>query len=50
MLYVCIETCFFSNIFKGGNKLERTRDLFEQVLDGCPAKYAKGVCHDLLNL
>lgn len=25
----------------GGNKLERARDLFEQVLDGCPAKYAK---------
>uniref|UniRef100_H2YVK1 Suppressor of forked domain-containing protein n=1 Tax=Ciona savignyi TaxID=51511 RepID=H2YVK1_CIOSA len=25
----------------GGKKLERTRDLFEQALDGCPAKYAK---------
>lgn len=25
----------------GGKKLERARDLFEQALDGCPAKYAK---------
>merc|ERR1719431_311476 len=25
----------------GGTKLERTRDLFEQCLDGCPEKYAK---------
>ncbi|XP_031570615.1 pre-mRNA-splicing factor SYF1-like [Actinia tenebrosa] len=25
----------------GGSKIERARDLFEQVLDGCPAKYAK---------
>jgi pre-mRNA-splicing factor SYF1 len=25
----------------GGTKLERTRDLFEKALDGCPAKYAK---------
>ncbi|XP_067057766.1 pre-mRNA-splicing factor SYF1-like [Acropora muricata] len=25
----------------GGKKLERARDLFEQVLEGCPAKFAK---------
>ncbi|XP_058970864.2 pre-mRNA-splicing factor SYF1-like isoform X1 [Pocillopora verrucosa] len=25
----------------GGAKLERARDLFEQVLEGCPAKFAK---------
>lgn len=25
----------------GGKKLERTRDLFEQCLEGCPAKFAK---------
>lgn len=25
----------------GGKKLERARDLFEQALDGCPAKFAK---------
>lgn len=25
----------------GGKKLERARDLFEQALDKCPAKYAK---------
>ncbi|CAO3686831.1 unnamed protein product [Umbelopsis vinacea] len=25
----------------GGTKLERTRDLFEKSLDGCPPKYAK---------
>ena len=25
----------------GGTKLERTRDLFEQCLDGCPEKFAK---------
>lgn len=30
----------------GGKKLERARDLFEQALDGCPAKFAKskGLC------
>ena len=27
---------------QGGKKLERSRDLFEQCLDGCPPKYAKG--------
>ena len=27
---------------QGGSKLERARDLFEQCLDGCPAKFAKG--------
>uniref|UniRef100_A0A671R093 Pre-mRNA-splicing factor SYF1 n=1 Tax=Sinocyclocheilus anshuiensis TaxID=1608454 RepID=A0A671R093_9TELE len=27
----------------GGKKLERVRDLFEQALDGCPAKYAKTI-------
>lgn len=27
----------------GGKKLERARDLFEQALDGCPAKFAKSV-------
>ncbi|KAJ2122168.1 pre-mRNA-splicing factor syf1 [Coemansia sp. RSA 720] len=27
----------------GGSKLERTRDLFEQALDGCPSEYAKPV-------
>src|SRR4051794_26722970 len=26
---------------QGGSKLERTRDLFEQALDKCPAKYCK---------
>lgn len=26
----------------GGVKLERARDLFEQCLENCPAKYAKG--------
>lgn len=26
---------------QGGAKLERARDLFEQVLEGCPAKFAK---------
>ena len=26
---------------QGGKKLERARDLFEQALDGCPAKFAK---------
>ena len=26
---------------QGGKKLERARDLFEQVLEGCPAKFAK---------
>ena len=28
-------------VFQGGKKLERARDLFEQSLDGCPAKFAK---------
>jgi len=27
----------------GGTKLERTRDLFEQCLDGCPQKFAKNI-------
>merc|ERR1719471_827789 len=27
----------------GGSKLERTRDLFEQCLDGCPEKFAKNI-------
>ncbi|GMT04351.1 hypothetical protein PENTCL1PPCAC_26525, partial [Pristionchus entomophagus] len=27
----------------GGSKLERARDLFEQCLDGCPAKFAKNI-------
>ncbi|XP_031723897.1 pre-mRNA-splicing factor SYF1 [Anarrhichthys ocellatus] len=27
----------------GGKKLERARDLFEQALDGCPAKFAKTI-------
>lgn len=27
---------------QGGKKLERARDLFEQCLDSCPAKNAKG--------
>ncbi|KAF7997599.1 hypothetical protein HCN44_006170 [Aphidius gifuensis] len=27
----------------GGSKLERTRDLFEQCLEKCPAKYAKAL-------
>lgn len=28
-------------VFKGGSKLERARDLFEQCLEKCPPKYAK---------
>ena len=28
---------------QGGKKLERARDLFEQCLDSCPAKNAKGI-------
>ena len=31
-----------SVMFQGGTKLERARDLFEQSLDGCPPKFAKG--------
>ena len=31
-------------LFQGGKKLERARDLFEQAVDGCPAKFAK--CED----
>ena len=27
----------------GGDKLERSRDLFEQALDKCPAKFAKSI-------
>jgi hypothetical protein len=29
----------------GGTKLERARDLFEQCLENCPPKFAKGKCH-----
>lgn len=36
---------FFANLtealFQGGKKLERARDLFEQCLETCPAKFAK---------
>ena len=28
--------------FQGGKKLERARDLFEQCLENCPPKFAKG--------
>ena len=28
----------------GGTKLERARDLFEQCLENCPQKFAKGKC------
>lgn len=35
-------TCLiFMLILKGGSKLERSRDLFEQCLEKCPAKFAK---------
>lgn len=27
----------------GGSKLERTRDLFEQCIEQCPPKFAKGL-------
>jgi pre-mRNA-splicing factor SYF1 len=29
----------------GGTKLERARDLFEQCLENCPPKFAKGKCN-----
>lgn len=29
------------HIHKGGSKLERARDLFEQALEQCPAKFCK---------
>lgn len=32
---------FLFNYFQGGKKLERARDLFEQVLEKVPAKDAK---------
>lgn len=31
----------FFYFLKGGNKLERARDLFEQCLEKCPQKFAK---------
>uniref|UniRef100_A0A0M3IGS3 TPR_REGION domain-containing protein n=1 Tax=Ascaris lumbricoides TaxID=6252 RepID=A0A0M3IGS3_ASCLU len=34
------ENEFFENSFKGGKKLERARDLFEQCLETCPPKFA----------
>ena len=43
-MYVDSSVCVFvtlSTISQGGKKLERARDLFEQALDGCPAKCAK---------
>ena len=30
-------------LFQGGTKLERARDLFEQCLENCPHKFAKGI-------
>jgi pre-mRNA-splicing factor SYF1 len=37
----------FMFILKGGSKLERSRDLFEQCLEKCPAKFAKSKCHKM---
>ena len=39
--YCVIFICLFGYFSQGGGKLERARDLFEQVLEGCPAKFAK---------
>ena len=39
---LCVCVCVRSYI-QGGSKLERARDLFEQCLDGCPDKFAKGM-------
>lgn len=45
--YVCILniilkfTKTFQQLLKGGLKLERARDLFEQCLENCPPKFAK---------
>ncbi|KAL3319257.1 Pre-mRNA-splicing factor SYF1 [Cichlidogyrus casuarinus] len=38
-----IWTCYLTKFIKryGGTKLERARDLFEQCLEHCPAKFAK---------
>ena len=38
-LSVTLYSCHF--LSQGGKKLERARDLFEQALDGSPAKCAK---------
>ena len=40
MSMIDFEEKFF---LQGGKKLERARDLFEQCLDSCPAKNAKGI-------
>ena len=38
-MYLLLKYMIF---YQGGKKLERARDLFEQCLDGCPPKFAKG--------
>lgn len=41
VIFIYLYVCLVSMFSQGGNKLERARDLFEQVLEGCPAKFAK---------
>ena len=48
LIYFLRLICIF--FFQGGKKLERARDLFEQVLEGCPAKFAKSKLHFLMKI
>ena len=41
VLFDLFLTSYMYFVYQGGKKLERARDLFEQVLEGCPAKFAK---------
>ena len=43
-------TSYMHLFFQVGKKLERARDLFEQVLEGCPAKFAKSKLHFLMKI
>jgi len=38
---ICLSSNLTLLFTKGGSKLERARDLFEQAVEKCPAKYAK---------
>ena len=37
-----LKCLFLFFCYQGGKKLERARDLFEQCLENCPPKFAKG--------
>ena len=50
VLFDLFLTSYMYFVYQGGKKLERARDLFEQVLEGCPAKFAKSKLDFLMKI